>query len=288
MPNLPQVVEPAVPAAPPRFGLEASARLVNTADRWEDGVKWQPEACGAGGAILLDGACVTLDEVAGDDVPGEETSSPFLVYAGEVCSTFGWRSRDWLGRARRQLVATRSYRIAAELWAGALGTTGLHLTDPTSDALTTSPLEPLEALAVIEAGLAYYLKGRQGMVHVTPQVLTHLVGANVARLEGITFMSPSGHLIVGDAGYPGTGPTNRNANFATQWAYGTAVVALRLGTIVTNPGDPTTDPGIALALTRATNDVEVVAEQTVLYQVDACAHVAAEIAVPVPAIGGAS
>ena len=287
MGHVPQVVEAAVQAAPPRFGLEASARLITGNERWEDGIKWQPEQCAGAGRISID-ACDTLDPVAAASTPAEATSHPFLVYAGETCSTFGINARDWNGRARRQLLATRSAQIAAELEGGSLGGDGLALTDATSDVLTTSPVDPVHALALLEAGLANYLAGRQGMVHVTPQLLTHLAAEGAVRLEGNFYTSPSGHLIVADAGYTGARPSGAGANYAAQWAYGTAVVALRFGPIVFNPRTLDLAQGLLEAMDRSTNTVTVIAEQTVVIQLDPCAHVAAQVDLAPPAIGGAS
>lgn len=282
-----QAVDTAVKAAPPRFGLEASAVIVNTADRWEDGITWQPEQCAGGGRIALD-ECGSLDPVEAAATPASPDSDPFLVFAGETCSTFGMDARDWNGRARRQLIATRSAQIAAELWTGSLNGAGLALVDATSDILTTGAKPPATALAMIEQGLAQLLSGRQGMVHVTPQVLSYLVGESVARLEGNIYTSPNGHIIVPDAGYPGTAPTGTAPSFSSQWIYGTAVVALRIGPVTFNPGTLDRARVLAQAMNRATNTITVIAEQTVVIQLDPCGHVAAQVDLALPAVGGAS
>lgn len=291
MANLPQAVEPAVLAAPPKYGLEVVAGTIQSAgDRWEDGIKWQPEQCAGGGRIALTDLCGDLATDAAA-TPAEAESWPFLVYAGEECSTFGSLRRDWQGRARRQLNAIRSAQIAAELWGGSLAGPGLALTDATSDTLTSGPEDPVRALGLIEAGIGHYLAGRQGMVHVTPQLLTHLAGEGAIRLVGNLWTTAMGNLVVADAGYPtaGTGPTGASANYAAQWMYGTAVVGLRVSPITFNPGTlDDNGPMMAAALDRSVNTLKLVAEQTVVIQLDPCCHVAAQVDLAPPAIGGAS
>lgn len=286
MAHHPQAVPAPVEAVAPTFGLEAAAKPITSAERWEDGVKWQPEQCAGGGRATIDCGSGPASEAA--STPAEASAEPFVVFAGETCSSFGYLARDWNGRARRQLIATRSAQMAEELWTGSLNLAGLALVDATSDILTTAPTTARAALGLLEAGLAHYLQGRQGMIHVTPQLLVELVAETVAKPAGNVYTSPMGHLIVADAGYPGTGPTDAAVDFASQWAYGTAIVGLYLGPVVFNPGTLDASRVLAQAMDRATNDITVVAEQTVLLAVDSCAHVAAQVDLALPAIGGAS
>lgn len=280
----------APPARPPRFGLIASAPVGDGGGaRWQHGFAFQPEGCGAGGRVTVDcaGTSDVLDSTPG---PGNEDGEPFAVWASDECSTFGFESRDWQGRARRQLAAIESYEIANELWTGDLNLPGVvSLADPTADTLTAAgqPKGAVDALGLLEQGLAQCNKGRQGMVHVTPLLLTHLVTNDSVRLDGTTYITPNGHIVVPDAGYPGTGP-NGEAAGATQWAYATSFVQVMLGPVDVIPASMTDARQLAQSMDRAVNSIVVYAERLAAWQWDHCCHVAVQVDLPMPLVGGAS
>lgn len=284
----------APPARPPRFGLLASAAVGDGAPaRWQQGFAFQPELCGGGGRVTV--ACAgTSDTLDSDEQPGTVEGMPFAVYAADECSTFGYNARDWQGRARRALAAIESYEVAAELWTGSLGLQDSNgdpirsLANVAADTLTTgSAAEPVDALGMIEQALAQCNKGRQGMVHVTASLLTQLVRDNVLRLDGTTWITPNGHIVVPDAGYPGTGP-NGEAASTSQWAYGTSMISVLLGPVELNPDSLTDARSWAQALDRAVNSAVVYAQRLAAWQWDECCHVAAKVDLPMPLVGGAS
>lgn len=284
----------APPAQPPRFGLLASAAVDGSTGRWQQGFAFQPEACGAGGrlAVVCEGNTEAMDL---PDRPGTVEGMPFLVYATDECSTFGFNARDWQGRARRQLAAIESYEVAAELWTGSLGLQDSNgdpirsLADTSADTLTTAgtPADPVDALALVEQGIAACSRGRRGMVHMTPQLLTQLVRDNVLRLDGTTWITPNGHIVVPDAGYPGTGP-NGEAASSTQWLYGTSMISVLLSAVELIPGTLDDARSMAQALDRAVNSAVVFAERLAAWVWDECCHVAAQVDLPMPLVGGAS
>lgn len=289
----------APPARPPRFGLFASASVSDGgAARWQQGFAFQPEACGASGrvAVECEGDTSALDIA---DRPGTVGGMPFAVYATDECSTFGFSARDWQGRARRQLAATESYEVAAELWTGSLGLTiddrdgnpqpVRSLAKAGADTLTSagSAADPIDALALIEQGLAQCNRGRQGMVHITPQMLTYLVTNDSVRLDGTTYITPNGHIVVPDAGYPGTGPNGEPAS-STQWAYGTSMIAVLVGPVELIPGTLEDARSMAQALDRSVNTAVVYAQRLAAWLWDECCHVAAQVDLPMPLVGGAS
>lgn len=283
---------PATPAQPPRYGLLAAAPVTPMAGvRWQAGVTWNPEQCGVSGRFAVDCDGGT-DELVAERSGRIVNADPFGIFAADECSPFGFQSRDWNGRATRQLEATQSYQIANELWTGTLSTAeGLDnqaLTDSTSDTLTNAPALPVEAFACLEQGLAECSKGRRGMLHVTPQALVHLVTNYTVVREGGQFVSPLGNIVVADAGYDGSGPGGVPAG-ASQWMYATGIVSIVLEPAATLiPGSLDDAQNFARALNRADNTLTVRAEKLAMYLWDQCCHLAAEVDLAVCLVGGAS
>lgn len=155
-----------------------------------------------------------------------------------------------------------------------------------SDTVTTAAADPIDALACLTQGLAETLRGQQGMVHVTPQLLTYLQGAQVITRQGNLWVTGMGHIVVADAGYTGDGPGGAAAG-ASQWAYATPVVQVRLGPVETAPTNMTEAAQLAQATDRDVNTMLVFAYRLAGFQWTAeCAHLAAEVALPLCAVGG--
>lgn len=291
----------APPATPPRYSLLIAAPTA-TDGRWEGGFEFAPEGCGTGGRTAVDcfGGTEELDP---DTNPGVVGGEPYAVWAADRCSSFGYRARDYVGRARRQLAAIESFQIAEELWEGSLnGEPSLGgqaidnraLVDPASDTVTDAPTSPTGALAALVAGLGQCGQGRQGMIHVTPQVLVHLAAVDAIYRDSGAWYAPMGHLVVADDGYTGAGPGANGGVPASssQWIYATSMLRVRLGAVQTLPDlpdDDTTNPsGWPAAVDPQTNTVLVIAQRLAAVTWDECCHLAAEVNLSVPLIGGAS
>lgn len=273
----------APPVQPPRYGLIAAAPVVTEPGRWETGFAFEPARCGAGGRtnlLFCDPVTMTPDD-ASPTIEGDA----FLIYASDKCSPF--QDRDYAATARAQLEAIRSFELAEEFWTGSLNLTQRSLTDPTSDTVTNGPADPVDALACLEAGLAQCNKGRRGMIHVTPQVLTHLWSRQALRIEGGIVLTPLGTIVVSDAGYDGSGPGGSPAG-ASQWGYATSMVQVLLGAVEVVPPGTDTPLGLAEATDRSDNTVTVFATQPASWKNDQCCLLAAEFETPVCLIGGAS
>lgn len=277
---------------PPTYGVVAA--LLTGADedeavgRWGGfGVEFEAEQCGNGMvARTVCGSIPSRPAIANS--PGLVQDDPFWVGAGDWCTSLQL-NRDWQARARRQLLATRSFMIARELWKGTVRAAGSlegkPLTDATSDTLTEAAEDPLDALACLEYGLGVKGQGRRGIIHCTTQLLTHWAAINAIKLQGATWMTHNGHLVVADAGYDGSGPGGVAANASGQWAYATSQMVLRLGPIDFTPGSL---QEAKQQMDRSINRVEIVAGQLALVIWDECTHVAARVALPMCLIGGAS
>lgn len=155
-----------------------------------------------------------------------------------------------------------------------------------SDTVTSAAATPTAALACITAGLADALRGQQGMVHVTPQLLTYLQAAQIITRQGNLWVTAMGHIVVADAGYSGAGPGGVPAT-TTQWMYGTPVVQVRLGPVELAPATLDDATALGQALDREVNTMLVYAFRLAGFQWTAeCAHLAAEVDLPVCALGG--
>lgn len=249
-----QVIQaPDVPADPPEQ---------STAEPWEQGVEWAPEQVLGGGTAQQ--GCLGNTPDGFDDViqtnPVTNTAEPFVVAAIDKCSTSGWRGRDWLGRARRQLIATQSNYIAHELQYGTLrdaqSLENVALVDGTE--ITGSTLSAAHALAVAELKVGQAYGGRRAMIHVDPLVLTLLMADHLLTQSGTAWTTPMGNLVVADSGY---GPEDTE-----HFLYVTLLVQIRLGEIIIVPGD--SEMARAAATDRATNLTTVIAERLALVTFD--------------------
>lgn len=242
-----------IPADPPE---QAEAQ------RWEQGVEWAPEQVLGGGAAEMD--CLGGSPAGFDDVvstnPVTNTAEPFLVAAIDKCSTFGFMGRDWQGRARRQLLATQSNYIAAELQLGAIrddqSLENVALVDGSEISGSAQTAEHALGLAEFKAGSAY--GGRRAMIHVDPYVLTLLMGAHLLTLQGQKWVTPMGNIVAADGGY--------GLEDGAHFMYVTLPVQIRFGEIVMVPG--TDERARAQATDRATNLTTVIAERLVLVTFD--------------------
>lgn len=294
MAQLRAVVE-APQARPPAYGLIAAAPVLDDPTmRWAGGWEFQPEGCASGGADSV--ACAgNVGAMTPADRPATINGDPIWVYASDECSTFGFESHDFEGRARRALAASESYQLALELWEGAINTadtlSNKVLAGPGagSDTVTNGATAIVTAVACVEAALASYLFGQQGMIHVTPQILTHMVTEDLAMKAGNLWLSPNGHVIVADAGYTGSGPASVGPTTSSQWIYGTPMLSVRLGPVEVIPGSLDAALNLAAAMDRGINDLLVFAGRLAAVQwPNECAHVAAEVNIGTCLIGGAS
>lgn len=232
------------------------------AEEWQLGVEWAPEQLNGGFVTGVD-CHGGWPDAQGDNIPDNPTANtaePFAVVAGDKCSTFGFKGRDWIGRARRQLLATRSFQIAQELQLGALrdsvSLANVALKD--ADELTSSPATPLHALAALEFASGRAYGGRAAMIHVDLQVLTLLVAQHVLTLSGQKWLTPSGNVVAADAGY--------GLESGEHFMYATLPVVVRLSDVIVVPGDD--DAARAQATDRATNLTTVFATELALVTFD--------------------
>lgn len=265
-------------AAPPTTGLVVSAVHPPTGDtRWESGMSWVQERCGAGYQLVPWCSADDPDSFTPDRTDGVYYRPPGVRFSQE-CTTLGGQLDT--ERLRRTAEATTPFVIARELWDGALSQTdswvinGDTLANPwlaSGDAtvVTTSATTARDALAALEHAAMEASQGQKVMLHV-PILLTGSLGELVRRV-GQDLVTRQDNLVVVDAGYPGTGPAGEDVG-ATAWAYATSVVEVRTSTL-----QMITDP--RQTVDRATNTVTAWAERVFAATFDPCCHFAIEITI---------
>jgi hypothetical protein len=273
-------------AAAPRVGLIATARVlqgdtVDAPGRWTGGFSYLPEACAAGGT--LDPCNPGSMSVAAGNTPDNVDYDPVVLWEGDTCSAMDL-PRDYQGRARRLLVACQSKQLAAELWKG---TQAQAMTDAPNrwlasdeaNTVTNGALSEVNALACLEDALAACSCGR-AMIHATPGTVTqwrsHGLIERLPASGGVVYVTAMDTLVIGDAGYDGSGPDGQSAASGSVWAYGTDLVDVRLGDIRILP-----DGDIRQAVNRSTNDITYWAERYAAATWGGCCHVAVEVDVDI-------
>lgn len=276
----------ALPATAPRYSLLTAAALAgDNGERWETGFAWTPESCGAGGIHPAD--CSVQAE---RDVPASSPITegrPVYLWAADECSTLGFHARDWQGRARRQLEATQSHQLAAELWTGALTTVehiGSENTYLADDGVVVGTL-PTEGLpwAALEAWALACRQGGRSMIHVSPFAFAWLVSSSGDYIDvaGSVAVTRAGTIIVTDSGYPGT-PPDSEADDGDEWAFVTPVVQVRLGAVELLPETLADARNLASAIDLPSNHVTVWAQRLAAYQLDPCCRYAASLGITRP------
>lgn len=271
---MPQPV-PAPLAGPPRFGLLVAANVVRDTIRWEQGYVFTPEACTGRGGVFDPCGSTAFDAERGR--PSDVTNTPFGVWEADLCSVDSEAAEDGRARARRALEANESAHIASEFWLGTLSTAeawdNQHLAAGGDVTALGAALQPRRAMGVLEQGLATLQGNRRGMIHTTPDVLSRWAADSVVRRDGNLWLTPHDHIVVTDAGYPGSGPAGQAKAAAATWAYVTGLVTVRLGPVEVIPS---TDD-LPSAISHRINDATFYALRLASPSWDGCALGAASI-----------
>lgn len=258
-------------------------RVTSFENRWMGGVAYAPEQMGTPPAVS--DPCSQAFNMDAPANLAQVQAMPFVCWAGDTCSSFGWEARDFKGRATRALLAGESYQIAKEFWGGAQaqssGWPNNYLTEPALlNVVATTAQTPSAALNLLEQAIADTSGGQQGMIHCTRQLGSALseLGNTFHTLNGLT-VTYTGTVICMDAGYPGTGPTAHSLGGSVQWAYATLMPTVRRSPIDVVPG--TLDE----AMNRSTNLITWRAERLAVVTVPPCTIVGCPITLTLPTVG---
>ena len=197
--------------------------------RWLEGVTWEPTACVV--PLLVDDEtdCVPVDlsdNLTPRDCETWLTQNPFRLRDAFVRSVMTYPSinEDLVTMYLRQLSAA----FAHELLDGVGGTHSLQssATAPNNVAFGAAASTPAQGLRTLEEELATRMQGAVGYIHVPPGMLGRLVMEAGLFLVGDHWETPSGNVVISDAGYvnppaPGGGTASTAAN---DWVYASGPV----------------------------------------------------------------
>jgi hypothetical protein len=262
-------------AAPNAVNLLASAlRPEDGTDQWMEGMAWRSELCPTYQGY---NPCTELTEGPEPGGDGLVHYVPVAYRVADECSLMSGRFDEQ--RVTRLANAVASYVAAQELWTGALsamdpydlpngGATGQvnhHLASANAE-VVSAPAggSIMAALAELEERTREITRGQQVFLHA-PIGLVSQVAQNLRRV-GNELRTATDAILIGDAGYPGTGPTGSGTN----WIYGTGPVAVRLGPVST-----VVDP--RATVDRQTNTRQVWADRMFAVTFDPCAHTAMQV-----------
>lgn len=263
---------PGVPAAPPAFGLVASAERPSVAG-WEDGLAWIPERCGTTYQIVS--RCAEPDPYE-KPRPGAAYYQPWQLRFADECSTLA--GRPDVDRVRRLVEAQTPFVVARELWTGEASAADPYivgsetvsnaaLATVAADVVGDTPASALAGIGRLEQAALEESHGQQIYLHV-PVLLLPQVQEYLYRV-GTTLYTQAGSVVIADGGYPGTGPEGELVD-DTAWVYATAPVAVFLSPVEIDDDD-------AVIVDRDTNTRTVWGHRMAAATFDPCVHLATEI-----------
>jgi hypothetical protein len=245
--------------------------------RWLNGVNFTPIGCEPLKRIAND--CLPdSKELEGFD--DEVSFDAFVIYDGRECSTLSGQNIQ--GYVDLRLSAFSSAQVAEELMVGgarvyAGGSPRVNPSLQTAAALVgTAATAAFDGLYAIENALADVLNGGVGVIHVTPGLLTVLAAGGGLQFVNGRYQTPTGHFVIGDAGYTGAAPTafGGGGDADDRWIYGSGLVswmateAMPVGTFQHERMDFTRNIDV------------VIAERAAIFMFDPCAVVATRVNVP--------
>jgi hypothetical protein len=166
--------------------------------------------------------------------PAQVVTIPWTLEVTDTLTTAQLDAEDMEARASQQLQDYTSYLLERELWVGEIKTQD-NLPNRVLQANTTTNLTP-GTLPTPQTAVALLVgaMNRSGF----PTVMLHAAKDVALRLpdgwRNPQTLTDHGFVVVGGAGYPGTGPTGQAG---PNWVYATSMVNYRLGPIEVNFGN---------------------------------------------------
>jgi hypothetical protein len=235
---------------------------------------YQAPACS--GWRLVDTCTGVEDDHDAGTIGAQVAGVPYAIQVVDECTTLGTRADALAARARALLAQVESAAIAHEFWTGALAAAAItdapngsqveqdwqavaHLASTAAVDLTPGGGPPplLAGIGLLEDALGDALAGAPATLHMRRSTLAHAMAPTGWRGEGSLILTPTGHRVVADAGYPGTGPNGATPAVGTAWIYGSA-----RPTVYRSAAEILGDPG--REMNRATNRLTTVAEKYAL------------------------
>lgn len=246
--------------------VPASPHGPHNTNRWQLGVKFRPKGCGSISGSANDCA-PQIKNVR--DFPDHYVQPSFMLIDGLQCSTLSADLDEMNAELGENLTVLLSAALASELVSGALSG-GLSLSNSATAPVALpfgSPALGIDvALAALEEELARRLHGQRGMIFVSPGTLVKLVVLGAVRWSESenSYLSPSGHFVIGDAGFVDMdGPGGTPAPAGQDWMYASGMVHGVVGEI-TFLGDGQDN------LDRTRNNLIQIAERPSVLVFDPC------------------
>jgi hypothetical protein len=202
------------------------------ADRWEGGYAYRAPLPGNIVRNTSQITGTTGASVGSNDQPATIETIPWTLEVVDSVSTFQRGVEDMEAHARRVMEGYTSYLLERELWSGEIRNAdnlpNRVLASGGTTVLTGTPT-PQTAVALLVGRV-----NRDGW----PTVMIHAAKDVALRLpdgwRNQQTLTDHGFVVVGGAGYPGTGPTGQAG---PNWIYATPMVSYRLGPVEVNFGD---------------------------------------------------
>jgi len=196
----PVVILPAPPIRP--VGLFLSTALnFGWQDRYALGVKFQTTDLSPlhYEAIPSGGPCTDVNTtLTPRDFTDVEEQGAFSVIDAVTCSSIGKTPEELNSNLAEHWALTLSAAVAKEAMYGTGGSTHYLALDAT-DASTSTTVHA--GIAELEERLATAIGNTQGVIHIAPSALTYAILNGAVNRRGDFYFSPSGHLVIADAGY---------------------------------------------------------------------------------------
>lgn len=259
------------------------AALAADNDRWRlDGVTWSSRSCeDLAGASDIGCDATTLNKLAtetrgAEDYPAQPVQLGFLVWDAIRCSTL---SNDY-----ERMVAEGAEKFA--LWVGsviaeeaitAAASTGAGLAS--SATVLAGQNTVVAAVGRLEQWLGTVIGNGRGYLHMSQLVLAHAVAEGVVEMRDGGYRTPSGHVVVADAGYQHAVmvPDGEPAPIADEpWIFATGPVFVR----ATTP-EPLTNYAHE-AILFSENVIDVITEAYAIVVFEPCAVAATQVLLEAP------
>jgi hypothetical protein len=235
---------------------------------WLNGVKFNDFGCERTTGAAPDD-CGPTERPAVAEIPSESEFDPYVVYSDVACTTLQATGEELAAYAIAHTEVAKSYHLAAQVERAAYETGNPSLATGASP-IANSDQSLSGAFVAIEDALADLLDGGVGMIHISAALLGPAVGAcGLQRIDSVWY-TPTGHIVVADAGYLGVSPYTGGSVAGELWVYGSGPVfyALAMPMVVGAPWEN-------IDYTR--NDLTIRTEQYGIAIFDTCPLVAAKI-----------
>lgn len=217
--------------------VQVAGRIPNTV-RWQAGVTLRGWGCG--GFVSTDADYCDFDADELDeffDVGENPIFDAFEIYNTESCSSLDTDIANLAGRLDTRWEVMVSEQVATRL--------NVEMADHAT-VVTVGPVNTSIALANAEEALALSLHGGRGLIHMSPAAL--IMFKDQLELVDGQWETPSGHIVIADAGHTGTPPEGESAVTGTEWIYTSGQVLYGLG-------EPRNNQSAAEYLNREINEV---------------------------------